>query len=94
MAESWRAEPTLVWTRFDDSNEWVVFHPASGHVHSLSAAAHGLWALAAASPRTTRELCTALAAELDRPVDAELEQATRETVAFMDRAGLLRPGPG
>jgi PqqD family protein of HPr-rel-A system len=91
MAESWRADRTVLWTTYDDSDEWVVFHPASGHVHSVTAAARHLWVMAADLPRTTEQLLSGLASHLGKPVEPELEQAVRDTIDFMDRAGLLRP---
>jgi PqqD family protein of HPr-rel-A system len=88
----WQAAEGLVWTLYDDSTDRVVFHPQSGDVHLVSSSAHLLWSLIADhSAPTLAQLTELLAAALARPVDDELAAATRETVAFMDRTGLVRP---
>ena len=70
----------------------MVFHPQSGDVHLLTASAHLLWTLISDQRACTLpELVAALAEALDRPPDVELTAATRETLDFMDRAGLVRP---
>jgi hypothetical protein len=104
--ERWQAARDLVWTHYDDSEDWVVFHPQSGDVHLLTASAHLLWTLIFDEQACTfRDLVSALAAASGRPLDSlsddlsdrlsndELTAATRETLAFMDRAGLVRPIP-
>ena len=90
--QRWRPAADLVWTHYDDSEDWVVFHPQSGDVYLVTAAAHTLWALIADdSAPTLNQLVPALAAALNRTPDNELATVTRDTLAFMDRAGLVRP---
>jgi PqqD family protein of HPr-rel-A system len=90
--QRWHATGDLVWTHYDDSKDWVVFHRQSGDVHLLTASAHLLWNLILDERACTLpELVAALAVALGRPPDDELTAATRETLAFMDRAGLVRP---
>jgi PqqD family protein of HPr-rel-A system len=91
----WSASPGLVWTHFDDSDEWVVFNPFSGDIHLLSASAYALWQLTASEPpRSSAELIAALAADHEHPAGHEFTTAARETLAFMDRAGLVSPARG
>lgn len=90
--QRWGASGHLVWTHYDDSEDWVVFHPQSGDVHLLTASAHLLWNLILDERACTLpELVAALAAASGRPPDDDLAAATRETLAFMDRAGLVQP---
>jgi PqqD family protein of HPr-rel-A system len=90
--QHWRPAAELVWTHYDDSEDWVVFHPHSGDVYLVTSAAHTLWALIAdGSAPTLQQLIPALAAALNRTPDDELADVTRDTLAFMDRAGLVRP---
>jgi PqqD family protein of HPr-rel-A system len=90
--QRWRPAPDLVWTHYDDSEDWVVFHPQSGDVYLVTSAAHTLWTLIADGRASTLPLLIpALAAALDRSSDGELAAVTRDTLAFMDRAGLVRP---
>jgi len=90
--QRWSPAADLVWTHYDDSDDWVVFHPQSGDVHLVTSSAHTLWTLVS-NERTCRlpDLVASLAAALGRPADAELTAATTETLALMDRAGLVRP---
>jgi PqqD family protein of HPr-rel-A system len=88
----WEAADGLIWTHFDDSDDRVVFHPQSGDVHLVSAAAYLLWTLLAEHTGSTlAQLTDSLAAALDRPGDAQLGAATSEALTFMDRTGLIRP---
>jgi len=88
----WRAAPDLIWTHYDDGDDWVVYVPASADMHLLTASAYRLWTLISASQSpTSNELAATLAAELSRPLNDELMTATLEALAFMDRAGLVRP---
>lgn len=88
----WRPASDLVWSHFDDSDDWVVFHPQSGDVHLVSSSAHTLWTLISNGRACTLpDLVAALAAALGRSPDDDLTAATRETLAFMDRAGLVQP---
>jgi PqqD family protein of HPr-rel-A system len=90
--ERWGPAADLVWTHYDDSEDWVVFHPQSGDVHLVTSSAHVLWQLIADDQTSTLDqLISTLAAALNRVPDAELTAVTRETLAFMDRAGLVRP---
>ena len=88
----WQAVTDLVWTHYDDGDEWVVYNPASADIHLLTASAYRLWALISSElPLLSDDLVSRLAAELGRVADNELATATREALAFMDRAGLIRP---
>ena len=90
--QRWRPAADLVWTHYDDSEDWVVFHPQSGDVYLVTSAAHTLWALIADGSATTlNQLIPALATALNRTPDDQLGSVTRDTLAFMDRAGLVRP---
>jgi len=84
--------PDLVWTHYDDSEDWVVFHPQSGDVSLVTSSAHLLWQLVAdGQPSTATQLVAALAAALGRARDDELATLAMNTLAFMDRTGLIRP---
>lgn len=88
----WSVAKDLIWTRYDDSNDWVVYNPASADVHLLTASAQRLWTLISERPSSSTDtLVVNLAADLDRAVDADLERAVNEAVAFMDGVGLIRP---
>jgi PqqD family protein of HPr-rel-A system len=90
----WRSATDLVWTHFDDSEDWLVFHPQSGDVCLVTSSAHILWTLIADGPPSTlNQLISALAVALARAPDEELTAVTRDTLAYMDRAGLVRPIP-
>jgi PqqD family protein of HPr-rel-A system len=90
--QRWRPATDLVWTHYHDSDDWVVFHPQSGDVCLVTSSAHILWRLIAdGQPPTLNQLVSALAAALERAPDDELAAVTRDTLAFMDRAGLVRP---
>jgi PqqD family protein of HPr-rel-A system len=94
VAEDPRFGPAadLVWTRYDDSDDWVVFHPQSGDVCLVTSAAHILWTLIADGRASTLpQLISALAEVLERSPDEELAAVTRDTLGFMDRTGLVRP---
>jgi len=91
-ATQWTTVPGLIWTRFEDSDEYVVFHPESGDIHLLTSSAHRLWHLVADQKTATlEELVAQLAADLRRPPDAQLASAAHDTLHFMDHAGLIRP---
>ena len=88
----WGPAADLVWTHYDDSEDWVVFHPQSGDVYLVTSSAHILWKLIAdGQAPTLTQLISALAAALERAPDDKLAAVTRDTLAFMDRAGLVRP---
>jgi PqqD family protein of HPr-rel-A system len=90
--QRWCSAADLVWTHYHDSEDWVVFHPQSGDVCLVTSSAHTLWKLIAdgQSP-TLLQLISALASALDRAPDDELAAVTQDTLAFMDRTGLIRP---
>jgi PqqD family protein of HPr-rel-A system len=82
----------LIWTKFEDSSEWVVFNPASGDIHLLTASARRLMTLLEERPADDPvTLARTLAAELNVPPDDEFVTVTGETLAFLDQAGLIRP---
>jgi PqqD family protein of HPr-rel-A system len=88
----WVAASGLVWTQFDDSDDWVVFNPFSGDIHLLSASAYALWRLATSSPpRSFESVIDALTAESPQMVDDRFVESARGTLAFMDHAGLVVP---
>jgi PqqD family protein of HPr-rel-A system len=88
----WSATPGLVWTQFDDSDDWVVFNPFSGDIHLLTASAYALWQLTASfPPRSSPDLIEALASDAGYSADGDFLTSARETLAFMDRAGLIAP---
>jgi len=88
----WSATPGLVWTQFDDSDDWVVFNPFSGDIHLLSASAYALWQLTTSSPpRSSGALIEALAADTGYTADGDFLSSARDTLNFMDRAGLIAP---
>ena len=90
--QRWHTAPDLVWTHYADSEDWVVFHPQSGDVSLVTSSAHILWKLIADSQaQTLTQLIPALAAALERAPDEELATVMRDTLAFMDRTGLIRP---
>jgi PqqD family protein of HPr-rel-A system len=93
-AARWRAATGLLWTRYDDSDEWLVYNPASADIHLLSDAAHRLWALTSGeAPLTADELIVALFDDSESPPAKDFVTATQESLAFMDRAGLVRAEP-
>ena len=90
----WRAATGLIWTRYDDSDEWLVYNPASADIHLFSDAAHQLWVLTSgAAPLTADQLVMALFDEPGSSPSQEFIAATRESLAFMDRAGQIRAVP-
>ena len=89
--QTWSRIEGVIWTHYEDSDDWVVCSPASAEVHLVTAAAHRLWTLAGNDqPRSLHELVSMLASAFGRPVDDELVAATADTLAFMDEAGSLR----
>jgi hypothetical protein len=87
----WRGVDDAVWTKYEDSDEWVVWSPRAGEVHLVTQAAYRLWVLMSDAPRAPEDLVTALANEAGRPVDDEFISLTLETLTFMDEAGLAHP---
>lgn len=87
----WRAADGLAWKKYDDSDEWIVFNPASGDIHLLSDSAHRLWILTGGDrPLTTEELIASLLSESGALGTDEFLVAARESIESMDRAGLVR----
>ena len=85
-----RPSRDIVWTHYQDSNNWVVFNPASADVHLVTASAHHLWTLVPEDRgRSTAELIAALAADSGCDIDRAFAQTTEDTLAFLDSAGLL-----
>jgi PqqD family protein of HPr-rel-A system len=92
LAFRWSATTGLVWTQFDDSDDWVVFNPFSGDIHLLSASAYALWKLTTSSPpRSSADLIQALAADAGYTADGDFLSSAHDTLAFMDRVGLIAP---
>lgn len=88
----WRVAHDLVWTRYADSDDWAVFNPRSGDVHLVTASAHFLWqSIADRRGVTSAELLVGLAAHIRMPLDEGLSSVAGDTMAFMDRAGLIVP---
>jgi PqqD family protein of HPr-rel-A system len=84
----------LVWTSYDDSDEWVVYDPSSADVHLLTAAARVLWTFVAdEQPHSIDDLVNRLAAAGGSVPKDELFRFTQEALASMDRDGLVRPSP-
>lgn len=78
--------------QYADSDDWAVFNPDSANIHQLSSAARRLFDLAATGVGAAPEaLATRLAHESGHPLDSTFIDATRETLAFLDDAGLLVP---
>jgi hypothetical protein len=89
---AWQAPPDVIWTRFPDSHDWVAHNPLSSCTHLITNAGHQLWTLAVAERHwRIDDLVARLAADTDQPEGSELRAVVEETLAFMDRAGLLRP---
>jgi PqqD family protein of HPr-rel-A system len=88
----WCTAPDVVWTRFDDNEQWVVYSPASSDIHLLTASAHRLWTLVATDPPSSSEqLAARLATDLKLPFDREFLTVTSDALAVLDEAGLVRP---
>lgn len=90
--QRWEGADHLIWTHYDDGDEWVVYDPASGDVHLLTASARNLWILVAdRQPYSIEDLVAIVATQLRQPPDEELMAVTQDTLSSMDRAGLIRP---
>ena len=91
---SWMAAQDLIWTCYDDADEWVVFDPFSADVHLLTASARLLWTVVSdGQPHAIEDLVATLAAAIDHSPDDELTRLTRDTLSSLDRVGLVRPLP-
>jgi PqqD family protein of HPr-rel-A system len=90
--QRWQPADHLIWTHYDDGDEWVVYDPASGDVHLLTGSARNLWILITdGQPHSIEDLVATVAAQLRQPPDEQLMAVTQETLSSMDRAGLVRP---
>ena len=88
----WRAAPDLVWTRYEDAEDWVVYNPASSDIHLLTDSAYRLWTLVGAEGGgSSQALAALLATALARPLDDELLTVTRDALTSLDQAGLVSP---
>ena len=87
----WTVAPGLVWHRWPDCDEWVVFHAASGDVHLLSSAAAALLRALEAEPATLVSLIDALDFRGPEGEPGDLRIHLSETIAAFDRAGLIEP---
>jgi PqqD family protein of HPr-rel-A system len=85
----WTVRPGLAWTSYPDSDDWVVYNPASADMHLVNASARHLWTLVAEGCSSADDLAAALAAHLGRTADDEIESATRDAISSMDDAGLI-----
>lgn len=82
---------SVVWARFDDSSDWVVFNPSSAEVHLINEPARRLWVLATDGlPHEIDDLARALLVP-DEPVTSAALELTRDTLTFMDDEGLIQP---
>jgi PqqD family protein of HPr-rel-A system len=89
--QQWQAAAPLIWICYDDSDDWVVYNPLSADVHLLTASAYRLWKLASdGQPHSVEELASALAVEMGWRPDDELTKIARDTLTFLDHAGLVR----
>ena len=88
-ATQWVAASGLIWTSYADSDDWVVYNPASADIHLLTPFAQRLLHVADGVPRTVDDLLHLLALDLGIPADGELEEAVATAVTSLDRAGLL-----
>jgi PqqD family protein of HPr-rel-A system len=80
----WRTPCQLAWRRWDDADEWVVFNPASGHLHLLNEPAARLLRAIEASPATLIELADRIDGRDDR-------DTLNALVASLDALGLVEP---
>ena len=88
----WRAgDPDLEFRHWGDEDEWVVYSPRSGDVHLLNTAACQLLVEVARRPLTESELAQCLEGLMSRPPAGDLEEAVRQAVQALDRAGLVEP---
>lgn len=87
----WKAAPGLVWRRWPDTEEWVVFHAGSGDVHLVSEAAAGLLRLLELESATA-EMLQGLLTEPDDSLEYRDSHTTLAAIlAAFDRAGLIEP---
>lgn len=90
--QRWTTANNLIWTHYDDADEWAVFHPSAATVHLLNASARFLWtAIADHGAITFDELVAALSEYLGCHADQELIEGTRNALVWMDEAGLIMP---
>ncbi len=79
-----RALPLRDW-----NGEFAVFNPLSGHTHILDFIAGSLLQVLADGPRTELELAQLLAAVLELPADAPLQEPLCRLLNQLDEQGLV-----
>ncbi len=89
--ERWRASSDLVWVRFDDSPQCIVYSPASADVHLLTDAAHRLWSLISDTPGISTAQLLSSAVTPPGTTEREVAAAILDLLASMDQAGLVQP---
>jgi len=88
----WCASSGLIWTRYDDADDWAVYDQASADIHLLTDSAHRLWMLVSTGPASSSDqLAASLAVEIGRPLDDQLLTGTREALLSLSEAGLIQP---
>lgn len=86
----WAVASEVIWTRFDDSPQWIAYCVGSADVHLLNEGAHALWCTIAEHPGTTTERL--LSPPFAAPqLDPAARTAILDTLSSMDRAGLVEP---
>jgi PqqD family protein of HPr-rel-A system len=88
-AAQWVAAPSLIWETYPDSDDWVVYNPASADIHLLTPFARRLLQLADQTPCALESLVQLLADDLALSVDSELHSAVESATESLDSAGLL-----
>lgn len=91
VSQRWQAATGLVWVQFPDSPQWIVYNSASADVHLFTDAAHSLWTRIHEVPGTSTEHLTAAPLGGNDATPDETRMAILDTIAFMDRAGLVLP---
>ena len=77
----WGPAADLVWTHYDDSEDWVVFHPQSGDVYLVTSSAHILWKLIADGRAPCCERLRDPALEFEKRLDIlDRDQLRRDPV--------------
>jgi PqqD family protein of HPr-rel-A system len=90
MSPGWRRIDGVVWTKYDDSDDWVVYSPISAEVHLVNAAAHRLWNHTSSERSLSlQELVHLFAADARVLVDDAVTAATSAHLAFMEESGIL-----
>ncbi len=86
----WHTAPDLIWTHFDDADDWVVFNPASADVHLINQSAYALWSLLSINPGSSLDQLLSSLAEDETPLDEPSRRAFGAAFESMDRAGLVQ----